>query len=554
MLERIIEDRLDPRLAWAALGGAMLVSLAVCLYATRGTTFSGDEMTWVAFSPDTNLRVALEPHSGHLVLVSHLLYKLILETIGGNYLTFRVLTLLMVFASVSLFFAWSARRIGHWLALAPCLVLLFFGTDAGHLLQGNGFTIMLAVACGMGALVALDRDSRAGDIVCCLALCLGTITYTVALPFIVGVAVIVLARSDRWKRAWIFLLPVLIYAAWRIWVLAADIDFTRGGLHAEYILLLPAWIFQSLSGILSALSGLNYNFNGAGWLPPTAFAGPALAVAFLLLLAWRISRGSNGVIFWGLVAIALTMFTSQVLSWIPDVREPGTSRYLYPGAFVVLIVAVEAARRYPVSKNAFFAVWLITLSGFATNLKIIGDSGNSLRERAPQVEMEVTAARLINSMGFFFPGPNAKPLTDFVEDPPVAIVGGAARKYGGLGVPPDDIESQSPQFRQQLDSILIQVIDPTPTPYKPKGPLTGCEPATKFGPVYVTELRDGGATLVSRGNGTVSIGKFSDPVTTLEPALKSGQPTALGMPVDESPVPWKLVARMPFKTCDMPKL
>ena len=163
MLERIIEDRLDPRLAWAALGGAMLVSLAVCLYATRGTTFSGDEMTWVAFSPDTNLRVALEPHSGHLVLVSHLLYKLILETIGGNYLTFRVLTLLMVFASVGLFFAWSARRIGHWLALAPCLVLLFFGTDAGHLLQGNGFTIMLAVACGMGALVALDRDSRAGS-------------------------------------------------------------------------------------------------------------------------------------------------------------------------------------------------------------------------------------------------------------------------------------------------------------------------------------------------------------------------------------------------------
>jgi len=553
LIERLIKGAGGRGLAWALLGFGMLVSAAVCLYVTRGTTFSGDESTWVAFAPNMDLQVALEPHSGHLVLVSHLLYKLVLETIGSDYLTFRVLTLLTVFASVALFFAWASRRIGHWLALAPCLVLLFFGSDTGHLLQGNGFTIMLAIACGMAALVALDRDSRGGDVACCAALCLGTVTYSTALPFIVGVAVIVLARSDRWKRAWVFLVPAAIYVAWRVWVQIDGVDFTRGGADPANLLLLPAWTFQSLSGVLSALTGLNYNFQGGGWVGPTELAGPSLALAFVLALGWRVSRGTDGVAFWAVVAIALAMFASQVLTWIPGVREAGTSRYLFPGAFVVLIVAVEAVRGRRASPTAFVAVWLVALAGFGSNVMIVRDTGATLRNRAVEAGLDVTAARLVHGMGYFPPGPNAKPLASLVEDPALSIMGGAARRYGGLGTEPDQIAAQSPEFRAGLDAMLIQVIDPTMSPLPPGSVLRGCHPAARVGSSYVAEMRSGVRALRSERDGTLGIGRFGDEISSRVGSLPAGRPQAIGLPLpDEAPQPWKLSSDVPFEICDKP--
>jgi len=542
----------DPRLAWAVLGLAMLGSLAVCIYVTRGTTFSADELTWVAFSPDMDLKVALEPHSGHLVLVSHLVYKFLLETIGTGYLVFRLLTLFSVFLAVGLFFVWARRRVGDWLALAPCLVLLFFGSDTGHLLQGNGFTIMLALACGMAALVGLDRDSRGGDLFACAALVLGTITYTVALPFIVGAAVIVLAKEGRWRRSWIFLIPVAVYGAWRIYVLVAGDDFSRGGLDPANILLLPAWTAQSLSGILSALTGLNYNFAG-GWIEPTAFAGPTLAVVFMIAIGWRISRGRTSPVFWAVMAIAGAMFISQVLSWIPDIREPGTSRYLYPGALVVLIVAVEAAARYRVSRNVLIAAWLVALAGFGSNLMIIRDSGAALRDRSPLVELQMTAATLVNHAGFFFPGPEAVPLQNQVESPAVSIIGSAAEKYGGLGVDGPDIPDQSPSFREGVDKILIDSIDPYLQPMPAREKPRDCRPASAFGEgTWLTELPTRGATLTAKRDATLKIWRFADSPSNTVGILKPGRPQVLALPDDGDDYPWKLISDAPFEVCDLP--
>ena len=545
--------RVDSRLSWLILGFAMLASLALCLYVTRGTVFSADELTWVAFSPDMDLKLALEPHSGHLVLVSHLLYKFVLETIGSDYLTFRLLTLFTVFLSVFFFFIWARRRIGDWLALAPCMVLLFFGSDTGHLLQGNGFTIMLAVACGMAALVGLDWNSRKGDVFACAALCLGTITYTVALPFIFGAAVIILAREDRWKRCWVFLLPAVIYGSWRIWVQFADVDLTRGGIDPENILLLPAWIYQSLSGILSALTGLNYNFAGGGWVEPTAFAGPALALCFVLLIGWRIVKGNTGVVFWALLAVLLAMFTSQVLSWIPAVREPGTSRYLFPGAFVVLILAIEAATRYTVTRNWLIVGWLIAACGFGANVMIIRDTGAALRSTAPKTRVDITAAALINRGGFYFPGPEAVPLIDLVESPPIGLVGAAANRYGGPGYSDAEITGLPPEYRAQLDTLLTQAIDPNLVPF-PKGQApAGCQPSGKLGPaVNLTELPPGGATLASNEAATLKIWRFGDGASATVGTLRPGSPAVLALVDDGNAEPWKLISDQPFTVCDLP--
>ncbi len=551
-VDPMVDGRADSRIAVALLVLATLVSLVYCLWVTKGTTFSGDELTWVAFSPGMDLKAAFEPHSGHLVLVSHLLYKLILETIGSNYLTFRLLTLFTVYLSVALLFVYARRRVGPWVALAPCLVLLFFGSDAGHILQGNGFTIMLAVACGLLALLALESGSRAGDIVACLALCLGVLTYTVALPFVAGAAVAILFTEQRWRRIWVVAVPILIYVAWRGWVFAEGIDVSRGGITPTYLALLPAWIFQSLSGILNALSGLHYNFASGGWLPPGEMAGPTMALIFVVAIGWRIRLGGLSNWFWVALVIATVMFASQVLSWIPEVREPGTSRYLYPGAFVVILIMIEAARGFSINRTAFISIWVIAFTGFLTNAAIIENSGRALQERAGNIELEVTAANLINSAAPFPPGPDAVPLAELVSEPAISLIGSAEKKYGGLGLSPEEIAAAPATSREPIDSILSQAIGFVLNPVAP-GDVRGCRVVRGSMEQTVADLPIGGAVLRSRSGGTVTIKRFGDTFATTVGDLVPGTPVSLYAPPDGNPVPWQVSVTAPSLTiCDFP--
>ncbi|MCB0828655.1 MAG: hypothetical protein KDB62_07610 [Solirubrobacterales bacterium] len=549
-LDPLIEFKADPRLVFGLLGLATLASLVYCLWATRGSTFSGDELTWVTLSPQMDLGQALEPHSGHLVLVSHLLYAWILDTLGSNYVIFRLLTLATVYISVWLLFFWARKRVGDFLALAPCVVLLFFGTDTGHLLQGNGFTIMLAVACGMAALLALERDSRSGDLVACLALCLGVVTYTVVLAFLVGATAAVLLSRRRWSRIWVVAIPIAIYLGWRLWIVVADVGFARGGVEPGYIFLLPSWTFQSLSGILNALSGLHLNFGGSGWLPPGEMAGPTLAVIFVVAIGWRISIGRLTTWFWVAMAVALAMFASQVLSWIPDVREPGTSRYIFPGAFVVLLVMIEAARGYRPNRTAFVAIWLIALTGLATNAAIIKDSGDALRARGPMVRAEVTAATLLGEAFPYLPGPSAKPLSELVSAPGIATILEAEQKYGGLAFSPSELTSQSDPIRIALDSIIAQAYGFTLIPYQGDKP-TGCAVA-KAGPdgLSTAPIPEKGAILTSKTGGAVTIRRFGSAFSNTVGELPSVRPMTLNVPQDSNPTPWQIAVQTPrFSVC-----
>ncbi|MBK5232547.1 MAG: hypothetical protein JJE13_06165 [Thermoleophilia bacterium] len=549
-IDPMVEGRANPRIAAALLGFAMLVSLVYCLWATRGTTFSGDEMTWVAFSPSMDLKVAFEPHSGHLVVISHLLYKFVLETIGTNYVVFRLLTLLTVFLSVGLLFVYARKRVGPWIALAPCLVLLFFGSDTGHILQGNGFTIMLSIACGMLALISLDRETTAGDVVACLALCLGVLTYTVALPFLVGAVAVVLISRDRWKRIWVVAVPILIYLGWRLWVQTADIDITRGGIEPANIALLPAWTFQSLSGILSALTGVHYNFTSNGWLPPGEMAGPALALIFVVAVGWRISRGRLTSWFWVAIVIAVAMFASQVLSWIPDVREPGTSRYLYPGVFVVLLIMIEAARGLRITRSAFISIWLVALTGFATNAVIIKSSGNALRDRTPAIQTEVTAASLLNSAGLYLPGPDAIPLADLVSEPPISIVGSAEQKYGGLGLTEDELEAAPPATRAQVDAIMSAAFGFVLLPVEAPPVKSECKEEFGVEDEAIADMPRGGAALESKTGGTVKLRRFGDDFSINVGELQPGVPMNLIIPKDINSTPWQVsVPANPLLVC-----
>ena len=72
-----------------------------------------------------------------------------------------------------------------------------------------------------------------------------------------------------------------------------------------------AWSFQAIGAVTGALTGLGFDFSGPVEAPSTSAAGPALAVVFIGLIAWRYRRDTPGAMFWALCAIALAMFALQ---------------------------------------------------------------------------------------------------------------------------------------------------------------------------------------------------------------------------------------------------
>ncbi|MFA9400897.1 MAG: hypothetical protein ACERKT_07290, partial [Acidobacteriota bacterium] len=164
VVDRTIDLIERPRVAEGLLLVAMLLSGILVLWFGRDTTFSGDEMVLIVASPGIDLHTALQTHGGHLLLFPRAVYKVMLELFGLAYLPYRVLTLVTLWVTVGLLFVWMARRVGRTVALAPCLVLLVFGSDHLHVLRGNGFIILLSIACGIAALLALERGDRRGDI------------------------------------------------------------------------------------------------------------------------------------------------------------------------------------------------------------------------------------------------------------------------------------------------------------------------------------------------------------------------------------------------------
>lgn len=538
--------RRDPRSAPAVLGLAMICSAVAVLYLGRGVTFSGDEAIWVASTPGLDLHTVFQPHGGHLLATTRLVYWPILEMFGIGYLPFRILALLATLLSVGLLFIWARRRVDDWVALAPCLVLLFFGADYMHLFQGNGFTVMMSLALGLAALLAFERSDRKGDLLACLFLSLGVLTYTVILPFVAGLAVALLRDRDLARRGWVILVPLLIYVDWRIWLLVADVSSSGGGIEPENLLVIPAWVFQSVSGVLSALSGFDFDFSGEGAaVDPLAGAGPPLAVGALGLLAWVVVRrgATRGLLVAGAIALSLWSLQALAAPEASGIRVPGgDSRYMYPGAFVLLMVAFEAARRWRPARRALVLLLVAALAGAGTNLMVMRDNAAFLRHSGEQLRAYTGAVALVAEAR---PEEVSVELSNRMigENPVSGMLGMVRQDYGRFGYTPEELRALSPQLRQLVDGLFVPASALSFEPL-PAGDPVSCAVV----PGGVVEA-SGRVILRSPGGGEVTAGRFADAPTVPVGELAPGRPAAVELPDDSAPAPWQFASSGPLEVC-----
>lgn len=372
----------DERGARFVLGAAMLTSAALILWETRDNSFFNDEV-WVfqGLGEGFDAETVLAPRNGHLVAVSNLLYGVLFSTIGPEYLVFRIIEVAGLLILSGLLFVYAKRRVGPGLALAPAVVILFLGAGWETILWPYSIaTFGFALATGVGALLALERDDGAGDAIACVLLVLSVASVSVGLTFVLGAAVLAMTRSDRgWSSLWIAAVPLIAWVAWWLWAMRFD---EPSSLSSVNVWLIPTYAAESLAAVLASVTGLGAGLTGEGLNPTIEINtewGKPLAIAAIAAVGVRIARGRLPGAFWATLAALASYWALAALSLGPD-RLPDESRYILPGALLVFLVAANALAGVRVPRAAQIAVLAVVAVSVATGIRQLHDGELALRD------------------------------------------------------------------------------------------------------------------------------------------------------------------------------
>lgn len=511
------------------LGVAMVASVAATMFFSRGTTFSGDEMVWVITSPSLDLTTLFTGHGGHLQVVSRGVYKILLELFGLSYLPYRLLTAATICLSVGLLFVWLKRRVPPAVALLPCLVLLFFGSDHLHVLQGNGFTILFAMSMGLVAMLALERNDRAGDLVAAVALVVGVATYSIALAFVAAVLVqLVLERS--WKRLWVPALPIVLYAVWLVWAKTSIDDGGLSSVQISNLLLVPAWCFQALGAVMGSLTGVAYSFTGTPGMDGSILA--ALAVPTVLLLGYLVWRFGMTREVLSLLALVVTLWVMQALvarsgGGPASDRLPTDARYMYPGAIAVVMLLAAAARKVQWTQAILVALVLITVAGLGTNVMLLRDNGSFYRQQALDFKAgasvyELGASAVVTE--------DAEPASadEIAKTSGAVLLGMLGLPYGQYSYSNEELRNLSEPERQTIDSRLAGNLG---LAFSDASRQVGiCKTVRGQDGRVLAKLPFGNLTIESDTGGAANLGRLADAAAFPVGTLPADKPVALELP------------------------
>jgi hypothetical protein len=504
----------ENRVAWALLGVAMCISATWLMIAGKDLTFSGDDIFYYARLITDNgavhqaggVEYFFIPHNGHLQILGKLIYRGLFVTVGADYTVFRALEVLAALVSVLLFFILAKRRVRPYAALIPAVLLLFFGYAEASFLWPFNFHTLGALAFGLGALLALERDDRRGDIGACALLVLAVATVELGLAFTVAVAVSVLRREDRWRRAWIFLVPLVLFAIWWLWAQR----FGQSEVELVNVRLIPIDFSNALAAVMGSIFGVNPTGEGVdpnvtGVTPWGAVLGGFAVVG----LIYRIRRGAVPGGLWVALAVVLTYW---LMITVAD-RPPDSTRYLFVGAVAIFLIAASALRGAKIGTTGLIVAAAVVAFAIPPNL------GKFYDERRPAI----TDAE--NSRSEYAMLELARPhvRSDYfpAEDERVSDAGGAifvplsaytyyqaVDEFGSIGYSLDELRGQGVKLRHIADATLIGAYELALRPASSPADPSACPSSLDGRPdssVFFF-LRPGGALLGSRAKRPVEVG------------------------------------------------
>lgn len=532
----------------------MAAAAVTLLLVTRGLVFFNDEMFWLALSGDYQPDTVLRPHNSHLVAIPRLIYGTLPRLFGLDYLPFRIVAVVGVLTCAALFFVLARRRVGGPAALAPTVVLLFFGSSWDTIVSPVGIPFLLSIAGGLGAFVAVERGDRRGDALALLALLFAIASHTLGVILAIGVGTYLALDRARWHRLWVAAAPLILYAGWWAW----SQRFDEGIANSSNLPGIPSFVAEAFAAVLASVGGLNVSLGGGssgGDVPVLDWTlAPWLALAALVALVLRLRRGSIGP--W-LIAYAIAVLAFWITAGLAEGpgREPAAARYLFPGAVLVLLIAVEAARGARPGRRAGVALAAAAAIAVAGNAIHIGEARTFLRAYSTEARAQLAMVELAGPAAIpgFSPHDVASPGSNFLSLP-ARYHNDMVRRYGSFAFTPGELERQEPATRSDADLVLARALGLVALPIPDARPLQAVSACRRQAPGdgstgFPLRRRVNMLRLEQPGEGPLLLGRLGDVPTVPVGSLSDSRYSALLLPRGEAGRGWTAAAEGPVEVC-----
>ena len=442
-------------------------------------------------------------------------------------------------------------RNGTLVGLAPVLLLVTLGQGGVTLLWSFQVGYALALAAGVIALLAVQRDETWADVLHGATCCCShwPVPARASDPRWVSPSCWCCATAGAGAR-WVVVVPAVLYGLWYL---------KYGHQYSETHLSL--WkgslthVMQTLSATLGALVGLSQVTPQTGTLDITFGVPLALGtVAAIAYAAWRGWRPRR--LFWGAATTFLVVVVATSLSNSNGLRPPNDPRYLPPDAMLLLICLCAGAPRPRLARAGTIAACVVLAIVSATNAAQYDQQRTSLHGSDVISRAEIGATDILRGIvpPAFTPEQPGDP--GVVVNVQAGPLFSAEDAFGPFGSTPATLLKQSEDTRQRADVVLRSgeslalspAVNPGVGKTTPPGVLSG-QARTDRGCVILTsgpvDIRTPIGTFLitapSSGPVTVMVGRFATGYPIALGSIAPGTTAAVRVPADRAPqVPWRM--------------
>jgi len=437
------------------LGAALAAAAAMTLALTWEMTFFQDTWAFLINRRELTADTLLTPHNEHIVFFPVLIENLLLRVFGmSSAAPEYVLLTVFLLATATLLYVYVKRRVGEWLALFATVLLLCLGPAWEVLLWPFEITFLGPILFGLAMLLALERGDRRGDVAACAFLVCAIGFSGLGICFIAAAAVAVAMGPRRtwFPRAYIFVIPLLLYGAWYL----GYGDEAESHLSLANVLASPRFVIDSIASALGSMAGLGTPVGAA----PDPSWGRALLVGLVIVLGLRQLRLRSRIHpgLWPVLAAALANWFLTAFNAFPG-RDPMSSRYQYAGAVFILLILANLLKDVRPSRNVLIAGAVATALAVGPNLVILKD-GRDLLEPQSVLTQADTAAIEIASRTV---APEFQLTQEVAGTPslPNVYAGAyleAVEEYGSPAYTPAELLAAPEAGRKQADIVLSQAL------------------------------------------------------------------------------------------------
>lgn len=530
---------------------ALLLSGGFLISWLSELTFWRDEWAFILDRRGSGIDVYLDPFVEQLLAIPVAIYKFLIAAFGiESPLPFQIVAIAAFLTSVIVLFAYLRRRVGEWLALAGVLPILFFGPSWDDLLFPFQVAFFGPLACGIGALLALDREDRPGDVVASALLLVGLFFSHLGIPFVIAATVNIGLTRERFRRAFVVAVPT---ALWLLWYLGWGHE-AQNFVSFHNFQTLIGYVADGLASSLSSLLGLSVPRDEMS-LTSLDWGRPLLVIA-LGFAIWRVARAGIKAMprqLWAVVAAQLTFWSLTGLN-AAVFGQAISPRYQLLGAALWLMIAAELLRGVAIRRTALVIVLIVSAIAALANFSLLRSWATGLEQIAEQQRGGLAALELTRgevAPDFALTEKNSG--VDYLGIVDAASYFSAIDAYGSPAYTPAELTSAHEVARIAADRVFAAALDLQPIAADPAA-VGPCSPV-EIGEPAVVPIPPGGVALIGRdGAQRVELRRYATETFPVRAGtVRRGDAIAIEIPEDGSAQPWQLGLSGPgsIKVCEL---